>query len=265
MRSVTINRFVVITLALVTFSSWSAVAQRSTPPAAPARGERAVPFAVGETLTYDVSWSTYLTAGTAVTMVKEKKSSFNSIAYYMVAEARPTPLLSKLYSLYYKMDTLIDSYTLLPQRGSIYTEEGKRHRVRTTMFDHKSQKVHFEYRADGTATSDFAVSPVAQDALSAIYVLRAVPFKAGERITMPICDNGTNYKLQIDTSGPEKITTGLGNLSSMRLNLTIFGPGNERVGRNLALWMSDDARRLPVRLTAELAVGSFNLVLREAR
>jgi len=197
--------------------------------------------------------------------VKEKKPSFNSTAYYVVAEGRPTPLVSKLYSVYYKMDSLIDSYTLLPQRGSIYSEEGKRHRFRTTLFDRKTNNVHFEYQVDGVAKSDFAASPVAQDALSAIYVLRAVPFKAGERMTMPICDNGTNYKLQVDITGPESVKTGLGTISALRLNLTLFDARNVRVGRNTAVWMSDDARRLPLQLRADLPIGSFNLVLREAR
>ena len=241
--------------------------QPARPPAAAARAatERAVPFTVGETLTYDISWSTYVSAGTAVMTVKEKKPSYNSTAYYIVAEGRPTPLLSKLYALYYKLDTLLDSYTLLPQRGSIYTEEGKRHRFRTTTFDQKAHRAHFEYRAEGTATSDVQVSPVVQDALSAIYVLRAVPLGSGERITMPICDNGVNYKLQVDTSGPETIRTGTGSLSSLKLNLTILDSRDQRVGRNAAVWMSDDRRRLPTKLTAELPVGSFNLVLREAR
>ena len=232
---------------------------------APQRPERAVPFRVGETLTYDVSWSAYVTAGTAVTTVKEKKSSYNSTAYYVVAEGRPTLLVSKLYSLYYKMDSLIDTYTLLPQRGSIYSEEGSRHRFRTTLFDRKANVAHFEYKVEGTAKADVAVSPVAQDVLSAIYVIRAVPFKAGERMTMPICDNGINYKLQIDTAGPESVKTGLGNVSALRLDLTILDARNARVGRNTTLWMSDDARRLPVKLRADLAVGSFNLVLRESR
>jgi hypothetical protein len=35
--------------------------------------------------------------------------------------------------------------------------------------------------------------------------------------------------------------------------------------RDLSLWLSDDARRLPLKLQAELAVGSFNLVLRDAK
>ena len=229
------------------------------------RAERTVPFKVGETLTYDVSWSSYLTAGTAVTTVKEKRPSFSSTAYYIVAEGRPTPLLSKLYSLYYKMDTLIDSYSLLPQRGSVYSEEGRRHRFRTTTFDRKANKVFFEYQADTAVKDNFATSPVTQDALSAIYVLRAVPFKTGDRMTMPVSDDGNNYKGQFEIGAPERVKTGIGDLSGWRIKLTVHDDKNRAVGRNMALWISDDARRLPIKLQAELAVGTFNLTLRDAR
>ena len=232
---------------------------------APPHAERAVPFKVGETLTFDVSWSSYLTAGTVVTTVKEKRPSFNSLAYYIVAEGRPAPILSKLYSLYYKLDTLVDAYTLLPQRGSVYSEEGKRHRFKATVFDRRANKVLFEYTADNTAKDAFSTSPVAQDALSAIYVLRAVPFKAGDRMTMPVSDSGVNYKGQFDIGAAERIRTGLGDLNAWHLKLTLFDDKNRSVGRNMGLWISDDARRLPVKLQAELAVGSFNLTLRDAR
>jgi hypothetical protein len=238
---------------------------RSTAKPSPPRSERAVPFTVGETLTYDVSWSAYLTAGTAVTTVKEKKPSFNSSAYYIVAEGRPTPLLQKLYTLYYKLDTLIDAFTLLPQRGSSYSEEGRRHRLRTTQFDRTTNKAHFELQTTTLVKEDLAVSPVAQDALSAIYVLRAIPFKAGDRMTMPISDNGTGYKAQFDVAAPEKVRAGVGDLMAWKINATLSDAKGQPVGRNLAIWLSDDARRLPVKLQAELAVGSFSLTLREAR
>jgi hypothetical protein len=233
-------------------------------PAAP-RTERAVPFNVGETLTYDVSWSAYLTAGTAVTTVKDKKASFNSTAYYIVAEGRPTPLLQKLYTLYYKLDTLIDSFTLLPQRGSSYSEEGKRHRLRTTQFDRTTNKAHFELQTTTLMKEDIPVSPVAQDALSAMYVLRAIPFKAGDRMTMPVTDNGTTYKAQFDIAASEKIRAPIGEVSAWRIKASIVDAKGQPVGRNIAIWVSDDARRLPVKLQAELPVGSFNLILRDAR
>ena len=84
---------------------------RKPGPAAPAkpRGEVVVPFRTGEMLTYDVSYSTYVTAGTVTMQVQAKRPSYNSVAYYVVAEARPTPLMSKLYTLYYKADVLMDA------------------------------------------------------------------------------------------------------------------------------------------------------------
>jgi hypothetical protein len=266
---------IALALALVALASLTLSAQRSSRPAArpapPAkttvgpRAERGVPFKVGETLSWDVSWSSYLTAGTAVATVKEKKPSFNSTAYYIVAEGRPTPLLSKLYSIYYKMDTLLDSYTLLPQRGSVYTEEGKRHRFKTTQFDRAGRKVFFEYKSDTTAKADFPTSAVTQDALSAIYVLRAIPLKAGDRMTMPVSDNGVNYKVQFDVGALESLKTPLGVQSAWRVRLSVFDDANKAIGKNVAIWMSDDARRLPLKLQADLPVGSFNLTLREAR
>ena len=236
-------------------------------PAAPAapRVERSVPFAVGETLTYDVSWSTYLTAGTAVTTVKEKKPSFNSTAYYIVAEGRPTPLLAKFYSLYYKLDTLVDSYTLLPQRGSSYSEEGKRHRFRSTQFDRAAKKVFFEYRTDTTVKADFPTSPVTQDALSAIYVLRAIPIKAGDRMTMPVSDDGLNYKAQFDVGAVERVSAPIGDRNAWRVKIALFDDQNRPIGRNLGIWLSDDPHRWPVKVQADLPVGSFNLLLRDAR
>ena len=264
-------------VALAALASFTLYAQRAPrnpavpagkPPARAAaapRVERAVPFATGESLSYDVSWSSYLTAGTATTTVREKKPSFSSTAYYIVAEGRPTPLLAKLYSVYYKIDTLLDSFTLLPQRGSVYSEEGKRHRFKTTQFDRAAKKVLFEFRSDTTAKADFATSAVTQDALSAIYVLRAIPLKAGDRMTMPVTDNGINYKVQFDAGAPEKVRTPMGEQTALKVRLSVFDDKNQPVGKNIAIWMSEDPRHLPVKLQADLPIGSFNLLLREAK
>jgi len=154
----------------------------ASPPHAPARPAvaaskrtpQAVPFSPGETLTYDVSWSSYVTAGSATLAVREKKPSYGSDAYYIVAEGRPTPLLSKLYDLYYKADTLLDVYSLLPQRASIYSEEGKRHRTKVTTFDQSAKKAHYEVQTATLVKKELVIPAYAQDGLAALYVLRAI-------------------------------------------------------------------------------------------
>jgi hypothetical protein len=248
-----------------------AAPQRSAPPrAAPPRDaaprrERRVPFKVGETLIYDVSWSTFLTAGTAVTTVREKKPSYDSTAYYIVAEGRPATIIAKLYTLYYKLDTLIDSYTLLPQRGSVYSEQGGRHRFKVSRFDHAANRVGFSYESTNKATDDFPIAPYTQDMLSAIYVLRAVPLQAGDVITMPVTDDGVNYKLKVNVGAVEQVKTPLREMSALRLKLSIFDRDGRPHGRNVAMWLSEDPRRLPVKVQADLPIGTFNLNLREVR
>jgi hypothetical protein len=213
--------------------------------AAPA-GEQAVPFRVGETLTYDVAWSSYVTAGAAVASVKEKRPSINATVYSIVTEGRPTPLVSKLYNLYYKMDTLLDSSTLLPQRASTYSEEGKRHRLRTTEFDVPENKGR-------------------QDPLSAIYVLRAKPLKAGERIRMAVTNDDKQYTVSFEVGATERLRTPIGDIDAWKVKTSIVDTKGAIAANNAAIWLSTDARRLPVKMRADLPFGTFTLALRDVR
>jgi hypothetical protein len=225
--------------------------------------EMAVPFKAGETLDYDVGWSSFVTAGTAEIVVKERKPSYNSTAYYIVAEGRPTPIVAKLYTLYYKADTLLDVFSLLPQRGSLYSEEGKRHRMKTTTFDQAAKKATFQIETRTVAKKDLAIPGFTQDALSAIYVLRSIPFKTGDKFNMPITDNGQIYKVQMQVGAVEPVKTGIGTVNGLKITPVITGPDKD-APKGLALWISDDARRLPLRMEAQLVVGKFVVTLTKA-
>ena len=249
----------------------AAAHQTPTPKAAPHKSgasnapkqEMPVPFKAGETLDYDVGWSSFVTAGTAEIVVKEKKPSYNSTAYYIVAEGRPTPIVAKLYTLYYKADTLLDVFSLLPQRGSLYSEEGKRHRMKTTTFDQAAKKATFQVETHTVAKKDLTIPGFTQDALSAIYVLRSIPFKAGDKFNMPITDNGQIYKVQMQVGAVEPVRTGIGTINGLKITPMITGPDKD-APKGLALWVSDDPRRLPLRMEAQLLVGKFVVTLNKA-
>ena len=237
------------------------LAAQTRPQAAPR--EAAVPFKVGEQLTFDVTWSTYLVAGSATATVQDKRAVGGTQAYVIVAEGRPIPMLSRLYNLYYKMDTHLDTATLLPQRMSLYTEEGNRTRTATTRFDRRSQRATFETPTELPDRIEFKVPPQVQDGLSAIYVLRAMSFKAGDSITLPVADEGQMYSVRASVAGPENLRVPLGEFSAWRLDVTITDSLGQPAATNAGIWMSNDARRLPLRLQAELPVGQFVLALRQ--
>jgi hypothetical protein len=232
---------------------------------APKPREAAVPFRIGETLTYDVSWSSFLVAGTATSRVLEKKPSFNSDAYYVVVEGRPVPLVARLYNLFYKMDTLLDSITLLSQRGSLYSEEGTSRTLTATRFDRSARRAFVERQADKTEKVDFAIPPATQDGLAVLYALRGRAFKAGEQFSTPVADSGSLYSVQVEVRALEAVTVPAGPFTAWNMNVAITDAQGQPVWKNNEVWISSDARRLPVKLQAELPVGHFVLMLRDVQ
>jgi hypothetical protein len=228
-----------------------------------AQAERVVPFKVGETLTFDVSWTTFLSAGTATMSVKERRPAGpGRHSYYLVAEGQPSSLLGKMYSLYYKAESMLDTRTLLPSLATIYSDEGGRKRYKTTTFKGNGS-VQYEIKTSTTATSTIKAPATAQDPLGAIYILRSLPLKAGmtTSIPIPIIDSGKSYTMRVKVGGIENVKSGLGTLQALKLTMTITDAAGKAEGSGFSLWLSDDARRLPLKITAGLAVGSVHLTL----
>jgi len=234
------------------------------PRATAAPAERPVPFKVGETLEYDVGWSSYLTAGRATLSVLEKKPSYGSVAYYVAAEGRATGVVAALYHAYYKADTLLDVYSLLPQRGSIYGEEGRHRRLRATRFDQGKRTAQFEVTPGAGPEKPFRLPGPTHDALSAVLALRILALHQGLAVTIPVSDGGRVFSLRATVRGREPLSTRLGDMRAWRIDPVILGDGGEVGARKLTLWLSDDAQKLPLLMEAEMPVGTFTLTLRSA-
>ena len=245
----------------------AAGARASTPgrPAAPpVKTERRVPFKAGETLQYDVSWSQFLTAGTATLKVQDKRSSSGSTAYYIYAEGRPTPLVSRLYSIYYKADTLLDVYTLLPQRAAVYSDENGKRRTKVTRFDHARRRADYDVQTSTLVSKPLTLPQGTLDLLSVLFVIRAAPLLEGGRITAPVTDSGELYTVRAAVGAKAAVRTPAGTFSAWPITLLITDSDGSQVDNSIVIWISDDARRLPVRVEAGLPVGEFVLLLRSA-
>lgn len=263
MMLISLRSGVAVALGLIlapTLISSSLPEQRAVP-----RTDATVPFAIGETLTYDVSWSSFVVAGTATARIAEKRPSFNSTAYAIVVEGRPVPLVAKLYNLYYKMETLLDSVTLLSQQGTLYSEEGSKRTTGTSRFDRGARRVFYERQQETTQKADFAVPADAQDGLAVLYALRGRSFRAGERFTVAVADSGALYTIQVAVEALQPVKVPAGQFNAWNMKVGITDAQNQPVWRNNEVWISNDARRLPVKMQAELPVGHFVLTLRDAR
>ncbi len=263
---------IALAVVLAASSGLAAQARRTPAPAkkAPAKAapaaEMKVPFRAGETLTYNVGWSTYFTAGTATVRVQERRPlSGGRAAYVLVAEGKPGAILSKLYDLYYKAETLLDTRTLLPMTASVFSKEGSRTRVKTTHFKGAGKTADYSLQTTNLTKRTLSVQPYTQDALGAIYVLRALPFKQGDSMAMPVTSGGDVYRARINYGGIESIKTDAGTFQAWKVSVSAIDQDGKPAARSMHLWFSNDARRLPVKIEAGLPVGAFTLTLSNVR
>jgi hypothetical protein len=147
--------------------------------------------------------------------------------------------------------------------ATVYSDERGRSKLSTMRFLGGSS---VEYAPKASAPSQrVAVPRLSLDPLSAIYVMRAIPFKPGVVIVMPVVDGSDIYQAKWGVAGPELVRTTLGSLPAWRLTPTLEdGKGKPIADHRVTLWISDDARRLPLRLQVGLPVGSFTLTLSHA-
>lgn len=227
-----------------------------------AQADRPVPFKAGETLTYDVSWTTFVTAGQATLSVKERRpGAAGSARYYIVAEAQPSSVLQRLYRLHYKAESMLDTRTLRPSRATVFSDENGRTRHKTTTF-RGNGTVDYEMKTASLVKSSLKIPIEVQDPLGAIYVLRAIPFKVGQKpFVIPVADSGKAYTMRVTVGARESVKTGIGIVSGIKLMLAVTGSDGKATDAPMTVWISDDARRLPLKFVAGLSVGSFQLTL----
>lgn len=126
--------------------------------------------------------------------------------------------------------------------------------------------VELEVKTAAVARSSVKVQPQSYDALSAVYALRATPLRQGQTVALPLVNNGRMYRLRAYVAARERLDTAIGRqLPALRLALSLADDqGRPATTRDLTLWLSDDARRLPLRVEVGLAVGNFALALSRA-
>ncbi|MCB9794169.1 MAG: DUF3108 domain-containing protein [Alphaproteobacteria bacterium] len=90
------------------------------------------------------------------------------------------------------------------------------------------------------------VAPEVEDPLSMFQRLRELPLSPGETLSIEVFDGRSQVSLQAEVQAPEPCPGALAERRCLPLALSVAGQRGKRVD----LWLSDDAERLPARLSA---------------
>ncbi|HEV2177706.1 MAG TPA: DUF3108 domain-containing protein [Terriglobia bacterium] len=217
------------------------------------------PFAPGEDLTYQITWSAF-SAG-EITATLQKAALPDGDEYEVSTTAQSHGFVSLLYNLNDKFVTLFDPQTACAREITKTVNEGRRHKRTRIIFD-AARKLAILDESDlskpGTPPkhAENDIPACVQDPVTAFYFLRRRPLRVGDKVHVPINDGAKTIDVTAEVQAREEITTPLGKRFAFRVEPKVFGNLYKRKGRML-VWFSDDAQRLPLRIRAMISVGTI--------
>ncbi|GEJ57966.1 DUF3108 domain-containing protein [Anaeromyxobacter diazotrophicus] len=135
-------------------------------------------------------------------------------------------------------------------------EPGDRHTDRAR-FDRESGKALVQVLRKGRLTRTTQDVPGdIQDLASVLLALRLAPLRPGDRYELPVFSGKEVFTLRAEVEGDETLETPAGRFDTTRLKVQLGLKDQFRSQRDAHLWLSRDPRHIPVRMTADFAVGS---------
>jgi hypothetical protein len=165
---------------------------------------------------------------------------------------------------FFKVEDLYESY-IDKETGNPYQfvrkiNEGGYTKNQEGFFNQASNKVLFKDYKHKTEKT-FVIPKNTQDIMSTFYYLRNSPnidkIKPGESIAIDMFFDEETTKFKLKFIGREDITTKFGTVSAMVFRPLVQSGRVFKEQESLTVWISDDNNKLPLRIKANLAVGSI--------
>jgi hypothetical protein len=233
-------------------------------PARPASAEVKQVFGPGEQIVLDVSYAG-IKAGTA-TITVGKPTKVGTTDVWPIVTVADTESVFSVYPLH---DKFVSWWDPLVNRSVGYdfsaNESGHQRRERCKLQSPEPGKAQIQ-RVSDKASPSLAVSDVGpddQDIAAAFFTLRGLDLTDGAVRKVPVFTGWRRWELEARVLRREKLTVPAGEFDAVALEIDVHFSGNLASQRSLRVWVTDDARRVPLQIEGDLALGSLTAALVE--
>jgi hypothetical protein len=209
-----------------------------------------------ERLTYDIEWR-LIHAGTAVVDVQKTSGRLKLESAGLVSSLFK---VDDAYGVTYDEPFCATSSTLDAQ-------EGKRHHETRVTYDRSKNRANYVERdvLKNTVmhTYDTPIPNCVHDVLGAMISLRTLTLSPGQSAQMPVSDGHHVASVKVEAQERDEIKTATETYKTIRYETFLMnGIVYNRKGRAF-IWLTDDARRLPVQIQLRMSfpVGTVTLRL----
>jgi hypothetical protein len=215
-------------------------------------------FSLGERLVYDVGYS-FITAGEAVFSIPAIDTIHGSPCYQLLFTVVSTPTFSFFYKVDDLYETMIDKKGIFPWRFTQRIREGKYKYDFSAEFDQLNNIAKANNK-------QYSIPQYVHDAVSALYYVRTMDFagsRPGDKFHLQNFYKDTTYLLTVKFLGNQRIEVDAGTFDCIMVEPLMKEGGLFKSEGHIIIWMTNDERKIPVKVSTEVVVGSIDAELRE--
>ncbi|MBR1980932.1 DUF3108 domain-containing protein [Candidatus Proelusimicrobium excrementi] len=224
------------------------------------------PVWLGETLKYNVGWS-FIVAGTATLTTGRIVDNNGVLAYELRADAKSHSIIDAVFKVRDINISWLDVNSLKSLGYWQSVREGKYARDEWLILDYNSHTYnnHKQDKQGNVKTQQFTFTgDSVLDMLSSLYYVRLQPLPEKGVVYFDIINRKQQYPLKVTVLGKKKVKVKAGEFNCIVVEPQFSGEGIFiSKGKSLKVWLTDDERRLPVKMAAEVFIGSVTAELAE--
>jgi hypothetical protein len=142
------------------------------------------------------------------------------------------------------------------------SDEGKRRRETKITFDHgKVSYFERDLTKNTTSSKEVQTPPCVFEYMGAIRKLREMHLDPGQSATVPMTDGKKFANVKVEAQEREEVKTPAGTFKTIRYEVFLFNDVIISKKARMFLWVTEDARRLPVQMRVRLPILIGNITL----
>ncbi len=212
-------------------------------------------FGFGEKFYYKVGYK-FITAGYGYFKILSKPTYFKGrMCYDAQFGVRSLKKLDFLYKVRDNYRSLIDVKGIFPWYFEQHIREGGYKRDFRAVFD---QKNHYAYAVYKNKVKKYAIPPYARDIVSAYYYVRTLDLSSFPKDTIIKLHNfykDSTYVLGVKFHGKETVEVPAGKFRCVVVEPVVLKGGLFRNIGSIYVWLTDDERKMPVKVGAQIIIG----------
>ncbi len=215
-------------------------------------------FKVGERLLYDVKYQ-FLKVGEAEISIPEIVDYNGRKCYHAIFRVWSLPFFSIFYKVDDRYESYIDVEGIFPWRFEQRIREGRYKRDFYAEFDHINLLAR-------TPEGVYPIPQYVQDVFSAFYYARTQDYsgkRVGETVKLENFYKDRTYPLEVKYLGEQVIKVKAGKFKCAIIEPLIVEGGLFKAKGRFLLWITNDEKKIPIKMMAEIPIGNVTGELRE--